>query len=1017
MKTKKLSAFFLSVLLVLTLIFGTNNIPVVHATTITYTGGTGAGGTGSGEAGNSTVTVNAGNFVLIHIAIYATSTTVSSFTLGAANAILLAGPVDQGSNVRSYLYRYMCNVSLGTVTATLTLSGSVYHAWTLAIYSGVQAINPYSGYVSNTGSGTTPATGTVAVTVSGNLVVSGGAFEDTSTGAYRIAVAPSGSPVETKRQGEFKSGAGGKHAVSSEIEDYATTSSRTNSATGTSSHSGDTVAWVMQGVTLNVSTKVEYTASGYDKILANSNPVASHGLLPSLYAKILMNSNPVRAIALLGSAYDKLSSSSSVSAGGIGGTVTLRPLSEGTYTNFSEVVNSNQIWSNQFEEGDLTSQSYFTYSSGGTGSATAYSSGSHHGTYCAKVVTSSGYYYCLAKNVSSMPIAYVRGYVKLSTIPTNGQQLIILELRQIYTSTTDRIGAELYKTGGNLYWGIRVGATFYPASTPTNVSANVYQEIKLLRDNTNNIETLWVNGTQQITKNIALSTDLHTILLRTQIINPDAATTNYFDCLVISSSNIASEDRPDLVNDASDSTGVIVNHYSGQTVSATTLKESSNLNTTSQTGSITSVVLHMRAMTTTAGTDATVFLIKTSGWYESSANTLTASFAEYTATYNDNPNGSDWTWSAVNALQEGVRCSTIASSHNITVSDYWLTINYGAAGAQNYLGSGYVKLSLIGGIIGQYALLRTVYSKILSVDNLVATLSVLRDGYTKILLSSGLTSLFSFSRGFGNTLGLFSNFVRQIASSFSISNTLGLIANAVRHVSLAGALGNTIGLFSSLAAGKGFAQFLSNIINLFSNPIRHVALASSLGNTLGLISNVARQVVLARALSNTLGLFSHLTGSRLVSMTLSNTLGLFSNVVRKIALTSSLGNTLGLFSHIAAFKSISYSLGELMYLLSNGVKEITFIKTLSNTLGLFSTPIRRVTLIRSFIDTVHLYDHLIASTFAKGVGHVSDILHLSDYVSIVHMYARNLFGAGVMFTLLIVGFGVGAYLLYKKYRE
>jgi len=227
---------------------------------ISYRTGTGSTGTGSSSSG-SAITINSGDFVIAQIAIVGTSTTVTRLTLGTGNTMtLLDGPRDYSTNVRSYLYYYSASSNLGSVTPTLTLSGSVRHAWTLSVYTGCATSAPYFENVNYaTGSGSSPVTASVTVSsgTTGRLVVSGTAIADTSNGAYTISIAPAGSPVETERQEQRQAGSFFNRAVSSQLEDYASDTSRTNSAVGTAS--GRTLAWVEQGVAILPARSMSWT--------------------------------------------------------------------------------------------------------------------------------------------------------------------------------------------------------------------------------------------------------------------------------------------------------------------------------------------------------------------------------------------------------------------------------------------------------------------------------------------------------------------------------------------------------------------------------------------------------------------------------------------------------------------------------------------------------------------------------------------------------------------------------------
>jgi len=217
---------------------------------IAYSTGTGGKGTGTGESGVA-VTVNNGDFVVAHIAIRSTSVTVSSLTVKAGvNCVLLEGPIDNSTDVRSYLYYYKSTANQGSNAPTLTLSGSARHAWTYVVYTGVASAAPYwNGSPSSaSGSAASVANATVAVSSLGmRMVISGTAVVKSANAASTITVAPGNS--ETERQEQDQVGTSTTRAVSSQLQEYATTTSpRTMTAACTCASS--TLQWVIQSVTL-----------------------------------------------------------------------------------------------------------------------------------------------------------------------------------------------------------------------------------------------------------------------------------------------------------------------------------------------------------------------------------------------------------------------------------------------------------------------------------------------------------------------------------------------------------------------------------------------------------------------------------------------------------------------------------------------------------------------------------------------------------------------------------------------
>jgi hypothetical protein len=218
---------------------------------IAYSTGTGAKGTGSGESGGS-ITINSGDFVIAHVALRSTSVTVNSITLKAGSTMSkLEGPIDQSTNVRSYLYYFKASSNLGSNAPTLALSGSARHAWTLAVYTGVASTAPYwnGTPTSATGSAASVADATVDVASPGmRMCISGTAAVKSANATSTITIAAGNG--ETERQEQDQVGSSTTRAVSSQLQEYDATgaSPRTMSADCTCSSS--TIQWVIQSVTL-----------------------------------------------------------------------------------------------------------------------------------------------------------------------------------------------------------------------------------------------------------------------------------------------------------------------------------------------------------------------------------------------------------------------------------------------------------------------------------------------------------------------------------------------------------------------------------------------------------------------------------------------------------------------------------------------------------------------------------------------------------------------------------------------
>ena len=151
----------------------------------------------------------------------------------------------------------------------------------------------------------------------------------------------------------------------------------------------------------------------------------------------------------------------------------------------------------------------------------------------------------------------------------------------------------------------------------------------------------------------------------------NAATVYADDVVVATSGPIGAENHAGLVSDQSDTTGLQVSNPA--------LKETLNLaDSTTQSGTITSVTVYCRAKTSSGTTDKFVFVLRThSSDYESASKFLTTSFAQYNATYTTNPNTSTaWTWADIAALELGARASTLGTGNTVSFSEFWIVVTY-----------------------------------------------------------------------------------------------------------------------------------------------------------------------------------------------------------------------------------------------------------------------------------------------------------------------------------------------------
>jgi|GEM_PF-3122123 len=126
-------------------------------------------------------------------------------------------------------------------------------------------------------------------------------------------------------------------------------------------------------------------------------------------------------------------------------------------------------------------------------------------------------------------------------------------------------------------------------------------------------------------------------------------------------------------SDQSDATGVVTTN--------TTNKETQNLASSSDLGTINSVAGYMRAKATgTSTAEAAVFIWRTYNTdYEGTPFPVGRSFfSNYSEVRTTNPNTSSaWTWTEVNALEIGARAALLVPVlESIEVSEFWIVVDY-----------------------------------------------------------------------------------------------------------------------------------------------------------------------------------------------------------------------------------------------------------------------------------------------------------------------------------------------------
>ncbi len=131
-----------------------------------------AGSSNNDPFTTATITINpSANYFVILIGIRSTTTIVSTVTVGGIPATLLLAQNHPSIARRAELWRLQ-NPPTGSVTVTVTMSGSIRHAWVAASFKNVDAATPLGGNNSSTGNSTGPNV-TISPRAANSLMVGG----------------------------------------------------------------------------------------------------------------------------------------------------------------------------------------------------------------------------------------------------------------------------------------------------------------------------------------------------------------------------------------------------------------------------------------------------------------------------------------------------------------------------------------------------------------------------------------------------------------------------------------------------------------------------------------------------------------------------------------------------------------------------------------------------------------------------------------------------------------------------
>lgn len=207
------------------------------------------------------------------------------------------------------------------------------------------------------------------------------------------------------------------------------------------------------------------------------------------------------------------------------------------------------VFSDGFESNDFTAWSDITQSDG---TAVVEAVNPHHGTYngkftitvaggnanCYKLfdATAIAYYRFYIKILTGIPIGENSGYLRIGLIRNNAgaQANNIIELHITYDVATSRT-----------QWGVDIGGSGYVESSSSNPTTGIWYCVEILRDNTNDLEKVWIDGVLKISQTVALTGDADLIRCGIFYTNVISAASVVCDCVVISDTYIGMEPPTD----------------------------------------------------------------------------------------------------------------------------------------------------------------------------------------------------------------------------------------------------------------------------------------------------------------------------------------------------------------------------------------------------------------------------------------------------------------------------------------
>lgn len=195
------------------------------------------------------------------------------------------------------------------------------------------------------------------------------------------------------------------------------------------------------------------------------------------------------------------------------------------------------LFQDGFESGDFSN--WTSTEGAGTNSETVETNNPFQGKYNGKFFTNSiGAEATVYKTITSAAIVYLRFYLKIDALPASGDLDYYGSIADAVPSAGTGTTAAIINISGSYYWRLFVNGVEVNEATASNPTTGIYYCIELLRDKTNSIQKLWVNGVLKVTQNNAITNNATNIAVGVDYSSGGEALNCYCDSVIAADSYI-----------------------------------------------------------------------------------------------------------------------------------------------------------------------------------------------------------------------------------------------------------------------------------------------------------------------------------------------------------------------------------------------------------------------------------------------------------------------------------------------